>query len=133
MAVFDANIAVAQKMYDIVRAGDFSKLDTIVTEDFEIVEADGLPFGGASRGRHALRELLERIIPILRPSDIKLKSITANENEVVGLLDLIFADGDGEFIMPVAEYFEIRDGHISRIVPYFFDTPGLTQFIARRG
>lgn len=133
MADLDANIALANRMYKYIGEEGWPELETVLSEDFEIVEAAGLPFGGTARGKTALREVLNKALSALQPSDIRIKSLTANDNEVVALLDLIF-EGQGEsFVMPVAEYFQIRDGLICRIVPYFFDTSAMTAFLARRG
>ena len=133
MADRDANIVLANRMYEYTSGGNWPELEEILTDDFEIVEADGLPFGGTCRGKSALRQTLDTVLPILRPSDIRVKSLTANDSEVVALLDLVF-EGQGEsFVMPVAEYFEMREGLICRIMPYFFDTAGMAAFLARRG
>ena len=54
----------------------------------------------------------------------------ANDTEVVSLLDLVFEDGDGEFVMPVAEYWGEQ---ICRVEPYFLDKLRLNEFLARHG
>jgi ketosteroid isomerase-like protein len=128
----DKNIALAERMYELGFASDWPNLEAILTDDFEIVESSSLPFGGTYRGKKALEEVFGKVMAILQPKDVRRKSMTANDSEVVCLIDLVFQDGEGEFVMPVAEYFEIRGDKISRMVPYFFDTAGMNEFLDRR-
>jgi len=133
MSQAEKNIAIADKMYEYGFASDWPNLESILTEDFEIIEPDSLSFGGSYRGKKALEEVFGKVLGILQPKDVRRKSMTANDTEVVSLLDLVFEDGNGEFVMPVAEYFEIRGDQIARVVPYFLDTVRLNEFLERRG
>ena len=60
----------------------------------------------------------------------RIRTADLNDTEVVSLLDLVFEDGDGEFVMPVAEYWGEQ---ICRVEPYFLDTVRLNEFLARHG
>lgn len=133
MSRAESNMALAEKMYEYGFSSDWGNLEAILTDDFEIVEAAGLPFGGSYKGKQALQEVFDKVLAILRPKDIRRKSMTASDTQVVSMLDLVFADGDDEFVMPVAEFFEMRGGQIARIVPYFLDTARMNEFLERRG
>ncbi|WFL77770.1 nuclear transport factor 2 family protein [Altererythrobacter arenosus] len=132
MSRHQENIALAQSVYDCGFASDWAKLETLLCDDFEIVEPAGLSFGGAYRGKDALERVFGSVLGALQPRDVQLKSMTANESQVVSLLDLVFDSDDGDFIMPVAELFEIEGGKIKRMLPYFYDTAVLDRFLRDR-
>jgi len=132
MSVEKDNIVLAEKMYEYGWASDWPRLESLLTEDFEIVEAASFSFGGTYRGKKALQEVFGKVLGVLQPKDVRRKSMMANESEVISLLELVFDDPDGEFVMPVAEYFEMRDGQIARMIPYFLDTTAMNDYLARR-
>ena len=132
MSIEKANIELAEKMYEYGWASDWPKLEALLTEDFEIVEAACFSFGGTYRGKKALQEVFGKVLGILQPKDVRRKSMTANDSEVVSMLELVFDDTDGDFVMPIAEHFEMRDGRIAKMVPYFLDTAAMIDYLRRR-
>ncbi|WP_299193994.1 nuclear transport factor 2 family protein [uncultured Erythrobacter sp.] len=128
----EENIALAQSVYDCGFASDWTRMETLLCDEFEIVEPAGLPFGGAYYGKDALKRVFGSVFDALQPSDVRFKSMTANECQVVSLLDLVFGSDEGEFIMPVAELFEIEGGKVKRMLPFFYDTAILDRFLADR-
>ena len=132
MPAHQENSALAQSIYDCGFASDWTKLETLLSDECEIVEPAGLSFRGAYRGKDALQTVFGSVLGALQPRDVNFKSMTANENQVVSLLDLVFDGEDGDFVMPVAELFEIENGKVKRMMPFFYDTALLDRFIKDR-
>lgn len=132
MSRHEENIALAQSVYDCGFASDWATLETLLCDDFEIVEPAGLSFGGAYRGKNALERVFGSVLGALQPRDVNFKSMTANGDQVVSLLDLVFDGNDGDFVMPVAELFVIEAGKVKRMLPYFYDTAVLDRFLRDR-
>jgi ketosteroid isomerase-like protein len=126
------NITLAKKMYELGFASAWDELATILTDEFEITEPGSLSFGGSYRGKDALREVFGSALGALAPKDVRFKSMTANDDEVVSLIELVFDERGNEYIMPVAEYFQMRGGKIAKMTPYFFDTGQLAIFLDNR-
>ena len=51
----DEKMAFVQQLYATTGAGDFDTAETMLTDDFFIIEAEGLPMAGEYRGKRALR------------------------------------------------------------------------------
>ena len=47
----DEKLAFVQQLYATTGAGDFDTAETMLTDDFFIIEAEGLPMAGEYRGR----------------------------------------------------------------------------------
>ena len=115
------NLDFVQKFYAAVPNGD-DDLSEYFTEDFVITEAPDLPYGGAYRGKVAMRNLVDRINSMIEVSDVTLHRFTASEDTVIATLsfDLHLKDGSTER-QYVAEEF-IFSGYLVREVrPYYFD------------
>ena len=125
-------IALARSVYDCGFASDWARLETLLCDDFEIVEPAGLSFGGAYRGKDALERVFGSVLGALQPSDVRFKSMTANDSQVVSLLDLVFESDQGELVMPVAELFEFEGDKVKRMLPFFYDTAVLDRFLKAR-
>ena len=49
----DEKMAFVQQLYATTGAGDFDAAETMLTDDFFIIEAEGLPMAGEYRGKTA--------------------------------------------------------------------------------
>jgi len=116
--------AVIGRLYELSQAGDWDAVAEQLTEDFHIVEADGLPYGGVYRGRHALRDLFAHVMGFWDEPSLELHDIVVSNDNAVGLVTMTAKSRhDGSrVVMEIAERFVLRDGKIAAIKPYYFDT-----------
>ena len=49
--------AIVEAMYNASAVGDFEKVESFLTDDFRVEEAELLPFAGLYTGKQCLREL----------------------------------------------------------------------------
>lgn len=125
----EQNIILAKQMYQFGFASDWDSLAAILTEDFRIIEPESLPFGGIYCGQRVMEEVFGKILKTLNPKDVRQISMTANDIEVVSMLELVIENGEQDLIAPVAEYFRVTNGKISEIRPYFFDTAAINTYL----
>ncbi len=114
------NKAVAAALYEATSSGNWAAAESMLSEDLVITEADSLPFGGVYRGRGALRELYDRVLPMLGNAEISVKGITAGGEYVIYVLELV---PRGRPPIPLVELFRFDDdGKVAEIRPYYFNS-----------
>ncbi|WP_283136287.1 nuclear transport factor 2 family protein [Rhizohabitans arisaemae] len=114
---------------------DWSLVAPYLADDLEIVEADGLPYGGTYTGAGALRAVTEAIAPLV--ADTHVEVITPMQEMVEdsatphpdGVLVLGLARFAGtavrtgeRFDLTVCDVYRVRDGRITRMLPLYSDT-----------
>lgn len=116
----DEKIAFVEQLYATTSAGDFDTAETMLTDDFFIIEAEGLPMAGEYRGKTALRELYAHVFGTLKVADLEPEVMTAGDDYVVNMVSFRFEDPS---LAPaqLAELFRFRDGKVCEIRPYYFD------------
>lgn len=107
-------------LYAFSGAGDWDKAEAMLTDDFVVTEAPGLPMAGKFEGRGALRELHSFVFGRLPVIELDRVRTLAGGDHAVTILSMRFADPD----LPRAELcelFRFRDGKVCEIKPYYFD------------
>ena len=119
-------IAFVDELYTATGAGDWDKAADMLTDDFFVSEADGLPMAGIYRGRHALRDLFVKVMGMLDVAALERRQTTAGGDYAVTILTMRFAD---PAIPPaeLCELFRFRDGKCCEIKPYYFDPQALVR------
>jgi ketosteroid isomerase-like protein len=92
----------------------------MLTDDFFIIEAEGLPMAGEYRGKTALRELYAHVFGTLKVADLEPEVMTAGDDYVVNMVSFRFEDPSLASAQ-LAELFRFRDGKVCEIRPYYFD------------
>lgn len=117
-----ANLAATVRLYEITGRADWEAAAEMLTDDFFVTEAPGLPYEGVFRGRNALRELYIRVMGMMDVTGLDIHQMTVGGDWVVVLLDIVARDTDGgELRLPLAEATRFRDGKVCEIKPYYFD------------
>ncbi|MCX7285511.1 MAG: nuclear transport factor 2 family protein [Novosphingobium sp.] len=113
-------IKFVDDLYEATGVGDFDKAETMLTDDFFITEADGLPMAGTYRGKTALRELFAKVMGMVDVAGLDRVETTAGKDHAVTILSFRFAD---PALAPaeLCEVFRFRDGKCCEIKPYYFD------------
>lgn len=112
--------SLVDDLYAATGAGDWDKAASLLTDDFVVSEADGLPMAGVYRGRHALRDLFIKVIGMLDVAALERTQTTVGGDYAVAILTMRFSDPS----LPHAELCEVfrfRDGKCCEIKPFYFD------------
>lgn len=113
-------LQLVDDLYAATGVGDFDKAEELLTYDFFITEAEGLPFAGVYQGRTALRDLFGKVMGMMDVSGLNRVQTTSGGDYAVTILSFEFADPK---LAPahLCELFRFRDGKVCEIKPYYFD------------
>lgn len=119
-------------LYAATGRGDFDAAAGMLTDDFFVTEAEGLPMAGVYRGRHALRDLYVKVMGMLDVAALDRIETTAGGDYAVTVLTMRFAD---PALKPaeLCELFRFRDGKCCEIRPYYFDPAPLIAASEAKG
>ena len=110
---------------------DLSGMRQLLADDIRVVEAESLPFGGEYNGWEDFLDLSRSLFGGLRHGKVTLKSTwPSQDSSLTALFELSGkSKRTGEdFTMPLVEIWTFRNGKISSITPFYFDTHTLRQF-----
>ena len=107
-------------LYAATGRGDWDAAAAMLTEDFVVTEADGLPMAGAYRGRQALKELFLKVMGMLDVAALDRVAMTCGGDHVIVIITMRFAD---PALAPaeLCEALRFRDGKVCEIKPFYFD------------
>lgn len=116
----DQMIQFVDDLYAATGTGDWDKAASMLTDDFVVTEAPGLPMEGVYTGRNALKELYVKVMGLVDVVGLNRVETTAGKDHAVTILSFQFADPS----LPPAELcelFRFRDGKCCEIKPFYFD------------
>ena len=116
----DEMIRFVDDLYGATGRGDWQAAEAMLTDDFFITEAPGLPMEGVYSGRGALRELYQKVFGVLEVSGLERVQTLTGSDCAITVLRMRFAganSGEAE----LCELFRFRDGKCCEIKPYYFD------------
>ena len=116
----DEKLAIVAELYASTGAGDFDTAESLLTDDFFIIEAEGLPMAGEYRGKTALRGLYAHVFGTLKVADLEPEGMSVGGDYVVNLISFRFENPDLASAQ-LAEVFRFRDDKVCEIRPYYFD------------
>lgn len=124
-----ANIALMQRFYDAIFAGDWAGVEQQVSNDLVIQEAAGLPYAGEYRGMGGLQTVFGKVMGYWDDLSIEVKAITSGGDTAVGLLQFNGTSKatQKKVSMPIAEVARIENGRIASIHPFYWDTKTLCE------
>lgn len=109
--------------------GDRDGMAALLHTDFCVHEAASLPYAGEHRGLEGFLALVKQVFTSFRDTRADIRQVIGEGDTVVVLASLRgHSKHTGEaFEMPVNEIWELTDGRIRRITPYYFDTARLNE------
>jgi ketosteroid isomerase-like protein len=116
--------AFCDRFLAALQAGDWPAMERMLHPDFEVVEAEGLPYAGVYRGFTGWRGLSDAILSTWSGFRIALIEMHGGDDAAV----LRFAISGRSrrtgrsWNSSVLELWKFRDGLLARIDPYYFDT-----------
>jgi ketosteroid isomerase-like protein len=113
-------IRFVDELYAATGVGDWEKASAMLTDDFFVTEAEGLPMAGVYRGKDALRDLYAKVMGMLDVAGLERTQTTTGGDYAIAILTMRFAD---PALAPaeLCELFRFRDGKCCEIRPYYFD------------
>lgn len=128
----DEIAAFVDELYDATGGGDWVRINSLLTEDFVVSEADSLPMAGVYRGKNALRELFEHVMSIVDVVALDRHDLLIGPDCAIAVLTMRFAD---PALAPaeLCELFRFRDGKCCEIKPFYYDpAPFIAAVNAKR-
>ena len=116
----DEKLAIVAELYASTGAGDFDTAERLLTDDFFIIEAEGLPMAGEYLGKTALRGLYAHVFGTLKVADLEPEGMSVGGDYVVNLISFRFENPDLASAQ-LAEVFRFRGDKVCEIRPYYFD------------
>ena len=120
-----SNREFSERFLAAMRAGDVETMSDMLHPQFELIEADSLPYGGVYRGLDGWLALTKLVGEAF--AGFRLKLIEYGGESADTLVILFEISGRGRhsgtaFQTRVLEYWQFRDGKLWRIDPFYFDT-----------
>ena len=122
---------LVDELYEATGGGDFERAATMLTDDFFITEADGLPMAGVFRGKNALRDLYIKVFGMLDVASLERHGLMLGEDQAVVHLSFQFAD---PALKPaeLCEMFRFRGEQVCEIRPFYFDPATIVAAVAAK-
>ena len=122
---------IVDDLYAATGQGDFATAASMLTDDFFITEADGLPMAGIYRGKNALRDLFVHVMGIVDVASLDRHAMTTGDDMAIVHLSFTFAD---PALKPaeLCEMFRFRGQKVCEIRPYYFDPATMTAAVAAK-
>ena len=116
--------AMVEQIYALTGSGQWDAAEAMMTDDFRIVEADSLPFGGEYLGKSALRELYTKVFSFWDDAALETGDITISDDHAIVMVTIkATSRHNGErMTLPLCEVFHLRGDKFCGITPYYFDT-----------
>lgn len=116
----DEMVQFVEDLYAASGGGDWERANAMLTEDFVVSEAEGLPFAGIYRGQNALHDLFVEVFSTLDIVGLERVQVTTGGDYAIAIVRMMFA-GEGLEDAELCELFRFRDGKCCEIKPYYFD------------
>ena len=117
--------AFADRFLAALRAGDTASMAETIHPDFELVEAESLPYGGTYRGLAGWQALTQAVGATFAGFRLDLLDYAGEGEDTLVLHFAISGRGRRSgtpFESRVLEYWRFLDGKLVRIDPFYFDT-----------
>ena len=124
---------VANYFEYLFKTRDFASLQKIIAKDAVYTQAEGLPYGGTYTG---FSEWVNMYTKAAGYFDLQIEKepvyfVSDKEDNVIinFTIRCKMKKTGKEISMPVLEYFEVKDGLIKAVQPFYFDTKIFTEAI----
>ncbi|MGV0792974.1 nuclear transport factor 2 family protein [Mycolicibacterium sp. XJ1819] len=117
--------AVIAAAYEAARTLDMPAIVKLLHPDVVLHEPASLANGGVHRGLENVLQALTYVFETFDMTGLEVEELVVDGPRAVGLITLLFRGRDGER-SAVAEVWEVRDGQIVEIRPYYWDTKAIT-------
>ena len=126
--VAERNKALVLKLYDAISRADVEDFFAGCSPDMVIHEASSMAVGGVYRGMEELGGLLGQLAGAYDMTTIQMDRIVADGDFVVAMGN--FKTADHSYLVKITEWWQIEDGKVVEVRPYYWDTQELNAAIA---
>lgn len=118
------SVALLTALYEHAHVGDWDAVETMLSDDLVIHEAESLPFGGEYRGRSALRDLYATVMAYWDNPSVDIYSIVGDDTHVVALMNFTMTSkiSGQTFLQKMAEVSTVKDGLVAEMRIHYYDT-----------
>lgn len=123
---------IVREFYRAGRAGELDTVRSLLADDVVLVEPDSMPYRGSYRGPDAIVQLqIDLYTKYYEFSSFELTSVIGDgENAAAQVKVVGVGRATGRSLETSAvEWFVVRNGQITSITPYHYDTVGMLQVL----
>lgn len=121
----EKNIAMVTDVLKRAASGGWEGTIDHLHPDFHIVESEATPYGGVYRGEGAFPEIMRAVQATWKRLEFTIDRIIADDRRVFVIQTMKGNVGGSDLEMLIDEMWEMQDGKIHRVVPYYFDAKKL--------
>lgn len=123
-----ANLAVVQRFYQELAKSNMAGAMDLLADDFRLIQADSLPFGGEYIGRQGITEFFGKFFSFWKSFQSADVTYFAENEKVVATSTATGTTHDGKvFVIPMVQVYTLRDGKMTETRPFYFDTAQLIR------
>lgn len=129
-----SNLAIVQQFYEHVFADELERLKPLLADSFNVVEADGLPYPGVFHGYDGLMALMARVRRhwgTQFSGEIEHYIASGDRVAVLLLMKGVDAKTGAAVAVPLCEVWEVRDGKVASVRPFYWDTALVASLVLR--
>lgn len=131
------NFKVVAQYYEcLFKTRDFVKMATLIEDGAVYNQAEGLPYGGTYVGFNEWTKMFAKSTEFF---DLEIEKeptyfSDATKNEVIIYFTIkCKSKKSGKYLsMPISEHFDLKNGKITAIRPFYFDTKQFAEFLKSR-
>lgn len=133
MTVRERNLDVVRTMLEKGLAGRFDEIRQFIADDFVCLEPEGLPYRGSYHGWDGYMAVMGALGAAWDDLSVDLIGLIGDDTAVAVrcVLKGTGKNGGERFAMPVTEIWEMRDGQVTKVTPFYFDTNALAVIYER--
>ena len=127
------NLKVVSKYYESLKTRDFDALGTVIADGAVYSQASGLPYGGTYIG---FGEWIKMFTKSTEFFDLQIEKepvyfSDASKNEVIIYFTINCKSKKSGKTMsvPISEHFDLKDGKITAVRPFYYDTKTFAEFL----
>jgi len=129
----ETSLAVVDALYTAAAAGKLDEVSRMLADDVVLYEAESLPYGGVHQGRdNVMKTITLLFTEYLNLSEYTVVRLLGEGEHVVACLKVagVTHTSGKPVAFEACERFVVRDGVITEIKPFYWDTAALLEAYA---
>jgi uncharacterized protein len=128
------NVEVVKALLSKAASGEWDGAESYLHPDFAVIEAPSTPYGGEYRGFAGFPAILRKLKEAWgEDGTFSIDDVIADDRRVF-MIETLRGKLGGTYIeMYLNEMWELEDGKVRRVVPYYLDAKKMGDLHARKG
>lgn len=127
---------VAQYFECLFKTRDFTKMATLIEDGAIYNQAEGLPYGGTYVGFNEWTKMYAKSAEFfelqIEKEPVYFSDAAKNEVIIYFTINCKAKKSGKNLLMPISEHFHLKNGKITAIRPFYFDTKQFAEFLKSR-